>query len=685
MSRIDAIDKKKFFETIDSYNFKETEALSQKLIDKNALTNDSIFRIGAKALTMINSIKDKTQLKNAFKPFMTWFDFCFKHQQKQTPKNSIIYYGIMFCKSLIQEQILDLADDLLNKLQDIYPFLCENKYDGETERYLKYLAPLCYNQAINKELINRDLDSAIKLFQHGIKFYIKVNTNFYVLFNSIRVFELNFIRTPKFEKFYDELFLFLKEPILSNECKNHIETQSFSMKFLLALFVQFRTTSFSNDIKINPKNENMYFDFLKNNFDNYNMKEIPELELGKDAVKIICLIKTYSAQFSQRKTANLLQENTQYEIQLNKKFTEMNKKCIELNKFFNYWLLANLFDLFVSSLSIFLNNLSMHPKFVTDSLVESFKSIADIYSNNSKQMFLTQNQIEIDTLSKSLFHKPIIFYNTVAKLIELKLKIRDVNLNSTSISSVEISKIAASHAVIYWPEPERKFSVISIYAIKAEPEELIKEGGKLKQKILDLTEALEKKKEKNDTLIKKIDNLSISLELYQQTFDKEEIVKILKMSRAFLSIHSENNEEVSFPLSDKFYDIFVPESNLILINEYIEHIKESQGDSYFKKILAVLIDDRSVFRKNTATEIKTIYSKKVNAVLSLVKERDSKFSAKRITDLINRMVQNSKKSQENDSITPKVLNKDTTKFFNRSGGCRKYLMDKTNIDSDDDE
>ncbi|CAF0927334.1 unnamed protein product [Brachionus calyciflorus] len=242
----------------------------------------------------------------------------------------------------------------------------------------------------------------------------------------------------------------------------------------------------------------------------------------------------------------------------------------------------------------------------------------------------------------------------------------DVNLNLTSKSSIEISKIAASHALIYWPEPERKFSVISIYAIRAEPEELIKEGGKyriffqnneylgivrkigskiecnailndivgepscskkkislsplrndkdkgicenetkfsqkienenvrLKQKILDLTEALEKEKEKNDTLNTKKDNLSISLELYQQTFG--------------------NNEEVSLPLSDKFYDIFVPESNLILIND--------------------CIDDRSVFRKNTATEIKTIYSKKVNAVLSLVKERDSKFSAKRITDLIN--------------------------------------------------
>ena len=50
---------------------------------------------------------------------------------------------------VLLKHILDLADDLLNKLQEIYPFLCENKYDGETERYLKYLAPLCYNQAIN--------------------------------------------------------------------------------------------------------------------------------------------------------------------------------------------------------------------------------------------------------------------------------------------------------------------------------------------------------------------------------------------------------------------------------------------------------------------------------------------------------------------------------------------------------
>lgn len=42
-----------------------------------------------------------------------------------------------------------MADEFLRQMQQIYPFLCENPYDNETERYIKYLAPLCYNQAIN--------------------------------------------------------------------------------------------------------------------------------------------------------------------------------------------------------------------------------------------------------------------------------------------------------------------------------------------------------------------------------------------------------------------------------------------------------------------------------------------------------------------------------------------------------
>lgn len=40
------------------------------------------------------------------------------------------------------------AIELLNKLQSIYPFLSENKYDNESERYMKFLAPVCFNPSI---------------------------------------------------------------------------------------------------------------------------------------------------------------------------------------------------------------------------------------------------------------------------------------------------------------------------------------------------------------------------------------------------------------------------------------------------------------------------------------------------------------------------------------------------------
>jgi hypothetical protein len=42
-----------------------------------------------------------------------------------------------------------MAIELIDKLQNIYKFVCENQLDGDSEKYIKYLAPLCYNKAVN--------------------------------------------------------------------------------------------------------------------------------------------------------------------------------------------------------------------------------------------------------------------------------------------------------------------------------------------------------------------------------------------------------------------------------------------------------------------------------------------------------------------------------------------------------
>ncbi|CAF1145066.1 unnamed protein product, partial [Brachionus calyciflorus] len=210
------------------------------------------------------------------------------------------------------------------------------------------------------------------------------------------------------------------------------------------------------------------------------------------------------------------------------------------------------------------------------------------------------------------------------------------------------------------------------------------ENIKLKKKVIELTNALQCDKTEIEKLNEKIQHLNNSINQYKNSFTPDDIHKISKMCSAFQSIFSKTEEELSVPLSQKFFDIMVPESDLLLINEYLDEISENQGDNYFKKILSILIKDKTVFRTCTASKIKKDYTKKISAVLSLVKERDTKFSAKNLTNLINRMVQNSKKNKENNPMTPNLRKVEN----NSSEGCSKDFIDERDdecLESNDDE
>lgn len=278
-------------------------------------------------------------------------------------------------------------------------------------------------------MINKDVESAIKLFQHGLKFYVKVTTNFYVLFNSIRIFESNFIHSSRFEAFYEDLFEFLSKSIKNKECsekmsvsKKHMETQLFLRKFFLSLYTQFNITINSYDLSIKKESINSYYDTLKSSFD-LSLDTTKDLIIAKEILNVLPIISVYSNQFSKSKSSRLLKENSHYEQKLGEHFSSIYEKTVEIKNFYNFWLLGNIFDLFVSSIVSYLNNPSIHAKYIQESLFESFQKIAFIYSENSKHIFLNQNQADMDSLSKSFFHKPLIFFNSVGKLIELQLKI----------------------------------------------------------------------------------------------------------------------------------------------------------------------------------------------------------------------------------------------------------------------
>lgn len=203
----------------------------------------------------------------------------------------------------------------------------------------------------------------------------------------------------------------------------------FLRKFFLSLFLQFNTTIYTNEIQINKQNLDQYLSNLKSCFSKFDgCRDAEELCLGLSIINLYTLISAYSAQFQLKKSSSsttivhILKENSQYEKKLKSKFTQLYQICLERNVFQSYWLLGNLFDLFIASLMSYLNNSSTHSKYLQESLVDCLQTLSCFYSENSKCLHMTLNKQDVDTLSKSNFHKPIVFFNSVGKLIELLLK-----------------------------------------------------------------------------------------------------------------------------------------------------------------------------------------------------------------------------------------------------------------------
>ncbi len=318
--------------------------------------------------------------------------------------------------------------ELLEKLQTIYTFLCDNKFDQDSERYIKYIAPLSYNQSINKDLILTNPNVAMNLFIHGVKFYTKYLSNFYTVFDSIRIFEFTFIKNNQLEHFYQVMFDFLFKSITDEECCNslakidpkksakhdinpifdHRMKQIYLLKTFISLFIHYSAVCHSNDI---PKAKEMILDHyskLKLCFQNRSPQlksielcnkqelkvEINDIETADDVLNLIDLISQYANQYKKKTSTSsssssttivhILKENSMYEKKLRSHFSCFFIKSVEINSFYQHWILNNLFDLLVCSLSVYLNDSIVTSRYLQESLVDFLSTCANLYAENIK-------------------------------------------------------------------------------------------------------------------------------------------------------------------------------------------------------------------------------------------------------------------------------------------------------------
>ncbi len=100
-------------------------------------------------------------------------------------------------------------------------------------------------------------NTAIELFVHGLKFYLKVLSNYFVILDSVRGFEVQLVKSERVEQLYANLFEFLKSSLDSEKCESvkkfkTVEESSkygYLFKFYVSLLMQYVMICFNAQLK----------------------------------------------------------------------------------------------------------------------------------------------------------------------------------------------------------------------------------------------------------------------------------------------------------------------------------------------------------------------------------------------------------------------------------------------------
>jgi hypothetical protein len=291
---------------------------------------------------------------------------------------------------------------------------------------------------------------------------LKTLSSFYILLNSIRVYEISFIKTKIYIVFYSDVFDFLiktinddtYDPELDGEAlepgqeNKHVAKQQFVFRFLLALFIQHRTVVFSSAELLETANVlSSRFTRIKELF----LTKIKPIINDKDEISIYSLvieiydlITSYAAQFQKRPSESTHKENAAYEKKLTQRLTQLGKAVEKEKNVFFEWILNMLMEFFFAIISqVYLNKSNLHATFMTESLIECMRFFSFVCAHNLKSLNASSTKMNSQTessssnsksagcdlqLAKNALFKPLMYFTTIGKQAELLLKTSNHNL-----------------------------------------------------------------------------------------------------------------------------------------------------------------------------------------------------------------------------------------------------------------
>lgn len=283
----------------------------------------------------------------------------------------------------------------------------------------------------------------MKLYIHGIKFYLKYQSNFYILLDSIRSIEASFLKVNLVEKFYTSFFDFLKSSInstcaslslstnkslnmltnttctpsskrtelipLKSKTDSLLSKQIYLIKFYAALYLQYSSISLNSHLKdrIMLKSE---LDQLESYFLNENlyasMKKLdPDIRviprLLNACQKIFLYLNQYqkeikksssssSSKHQQQKNVEILKESLQLELKLDKTLYELYVEIIEKNdNYYQTWLFTYLFEILINGNSSIYNDSTMNANYFQDTQIDLIINATILQAKSIKVIIYT--------------------------------------------------------------------------------------------------------------------------------------------------------------------------------------------------------------------------------------------------------------------------------------------------------
>lgn len=104
--------------------------------------------------------------------------------------------------------------------------------------------------------------TAMELFVHGLQFYLKLLSNYFVILDSVRGFEVQLVKSNHVDQFYTNLFEFLKSSLDSEKCETSsssskksktnqepVSKYGYLFKFYVSLLMQYVLICFNAQLK----------------------------------------------------------------------------------------------------------------------------------------------------------------------------------------------------------------------------------------------------------------------------------------------------------------------------------------------------------------------------------------------------------------------------------------------------